>query len=169
MAVVIEFIADFCYYVFSGPRETNSTITNMWGSATFLRRTGSSNSKRVGTYNTRNGTMNVNDIFSYEHKAPRPLRDRQPSTLGAVTRKSDFSLLWTFLVKKWMINIAAQITLLRYSQTPHQFFASGHNTLFIRAETAQLSTWLAFCIALYEYKKSAVCLRVKKKLHYFYS
>lgn len=71
--------------------------------------------------------------------------------------------LWTPLVKKRMIYIVAQITLPRYSQTPHQFFASGHNTLFIRAQTADLSPWLAFCIALYKCKKSAVCLGVKKK------
>jgi hypothetical protein len=129
MEVVIQFTAAFCHYVFSRPKEKNSTITNMWGSTNVLRRTGSSHSKRVGTYTTRN----VNDKFSYEHKASRPLRDHQHMTLGAVTRKSDFSLLWTSLVKKRMIYI---VTLPRYSQTPHQFFASGHNTLFIRAETA---------------------------------
>lgn len=124
-----------------------------------LRRSGSSHSKIVGTYTMRNGTMNVNDKFSYEHKASRPLGDRQPTTLGAVTRKFDFSILWTSLVKKRMIYIVAQITLPRYSQTHHQFFANGHNTLFIRAQTAHLSPWLAFCIALYECQKSAVCLR----------
>jgi hypothetical protein len=116
--------------------------------------------------------MNVSDKFSYEHKASRPLHDRQPTTLGAVTSKSDFSLLWTSLMKKRMIYIVAQITLPCYSQTPHQFFASGRNTLFIRAETAHLSPWLAFCIALYERKETAVCLGVKKKttkVHYFYS
>ena len=136
MAVVIQFTAAFCHYVFSRPKEKNSVITNMWGSANFLRRTGSSHSKRVGTYTTRNSTMNVNDKFSYEYKASRPLGDRQPTTLGAVKRKSDISILWTSLVKKRMIYIVTQITLPRYSQTPHQFFASGHNTLFIRAETA---------------------------------
>jgi hypothetical protein len=82
--------------------------------------------------------MNVCAKFSYEQKVSRPLRDRKPTyckKLGAVTRKPDFSLLWTSLVKKQMIYIVAQITLPRYSPTPHQFFASGHITLFIRAET----------------------------------
>jgi hypothetical protein len=100
--------------------------------------------------------------FSYDHKASKPLRDRQPIVLGAVTRKSDVRLFWTSLVKKRKIYIVAQIPLPRYSQTPHQFFASGHNTLFITAETAHLSQWLAFCIALHECKKSSVCLSVKK-------
>jgi hypothetical protein len=52
--------------------------------------------------------MNVNDKFSYEHKASRPLRDRLPTTLGAVTRKSVFRLLWTSLVKKRIIYIVAK-------------------------------------------------------------
>lgn len=74
MAVVIQFIAAFCHYVFSRPRQTNSTVTNMWGSEIFLHRTGSSHFKRVGTYATRNGTMIVNGKFSYEQKASSPRR-----------------------------------------------------------------------------------------------
>jgi hypothetical protein len=77
--------------------------------------------------------MNVFAKFSYEQEASKPLRDGKPTystRLGAVTRKPDFCLLWTTLVKKQMMYIVAQITPPRYSQTPHQFFASGHITLF---------------------------------------
>ena len=72
--------------------------------------------------------------------------------------------MWTSIVKKQMIYILAQITLPRYSQTPHQFFASGQKTLFTRDRNSiSHHRGLRFCIALYECKKSAVCRGVKNQ------